>query len=151
MDIKQKPKKMRNKLASEAIYEQVELIHSTFVFIKDQFESNDVRNPLSDEVVFIRREMFMIKPEVENLMVWAENNYLMERDALNDEERTQVSNLCKAINAKLKEIYSHYIKCAGAPDNHTFSYIRYMVADFRGVFSCLSRTVSFLSSVDSYV
>lgn len=146
-----KPKKMRTLGAHEAVYEQIESVYKHATVIKGVVESAKVINVDSENVKFIRTGITAIYPQIETLREWSENNYLLERDTLNVQERQQVVSLCTAINNEMKSLYRTYTACTNDRNDNSFSSVRYVIDDFRSVFSSLSRSVSFVNSVDSYV
>ena len=143
------PKKVLKLGPAEAVFEQVNKAHASFQIIHNAVFSDEVREQDNPVVIRIKASTKEWFENMSRLLEWAENNYLMERDSINAEESDQVKKLCNEINNGVKAIYRDYMSCATGK-SQAFSFILYLKHDFRAVFSALSRTVSFVSSVESY-
>lgn len=143
------PKKVLKLGPAEALLGEITKAHAALVIIRNAVLSDEVREQDNPVVIRIKSETVAWLVQMSLLLEWAENNYLMERDSINRAECEQVKSMCTAVNNGVKEIYREYMLCATGK-SQAFSFILYLKHDFRNVFSSLSRTVSFINSVESY-
>ena len=144
------PKKFVKLGPAGALLEQITAAHTSLTTINNAFLSGRVREQENPAVLSIQEQAVASLTPMNSLLEWAENNYLLERDSLNQEEFLELKKLCLSIKEDVRSVFAAYMRFTESK-SQAFSFIPYLKDDFRMVLSCLSRVVSFLQSVERYV
>lgn len=143
------PKKFIQLGPAGALLEQITAAHKSLATINHAFLSGRVREQQNPAVLSVQEQAVACLTQMNSLLEWAENNYLMQRDSLNQDEFLELKKFCLKTKEDVRSVFTAYMRFTDSK-SQAFAFIPYLKDDFRIILSCLSRVISFLQSMERY-